>query len=120
MPPEPSAASYPFVSPDRPDGEAPHFVAEMFFLTQVRFGVLHVKFACGVSHLVCVWHEAAMDCRGRACGGCGAPGVQRERPCLAGLAHQQTPKRPQAPQPTCPLSLPPLQRLVHTGLVPAM
>lgn len=34
MPPEPSATDYPFVSPDRPDSEAPHFVAEMFFLTQ--------------------------------------------------------------------------------------
>lgn len=35
MAPEPSATDYPFVSPDRPDSEAPHFVAEMFFLTQV-------------------------------------------------------------------------------------
>lgn len=38
MPPEPPAGAYPYVSPDRPDGEAPHFVAEMFFLTQVGVG----------------------------------------------------------------------------------
>lgn len=37
-----SAASYPFVSPDRPDSEASHFVAEMFFMTQrwVHIGLL--------------------------------------------------------------------------------
>lgn len=38
MPPEPAASGYPFVSPDRPEGEAPHFVAEMFFLTQAGLG----------------------------------------------------------------------------------
>jgi hypothetical protein len=37
-----SAASYPFVSPDRPDSEAPHFVAEVFYMTQrwVHVGLL--------------------------------------------------------------------------------
>lgn len=41
MPPEPSATDYPFVSPDRPDSEAPHFVAQMFFLTQVGNPFMH-------------------------------------------------------------------------------
>lgn len=35
MMPAPPAGAYPFVSPDRPDSEAPHFVAEVFFMTQV-------------------------------------------------------------------------------------
>lgn len=48
MPPEPSAADYPFVSPDRPDSEAPHFVAEMFFLTQVSVPWLVAQVSTGL------------------------------------------------------------------------
>lgn len=36
LPAEAVPGLYPFVSPDRPEGEAPHFVAEAFFLTQAR------------------------------------------------------------------------------------
>ena len=53
MPPEPAAGSYPFVSPDRPEGEAPHFVAEMFFLTQAR-----IRRALG--GMSCLWGGAHM------------------------------------------------------------
>ncbi len=32
--PAPPAPLFPYVSPDCPEAQAPHFVAEMFFLTQ--------------------------------------------------------------------------------------
>lgn len=100
--------AFPFVSPDRPDGEAPHFVAEVFFATQASRAGL----ACS-SCLHAYSTQAAYSGRLDRCSTC-----RRVHIAAAAWPLQHPPPRPTHPTHIRPVPVP--QRMVRVGLLPAV
>ncbi len=87
MMPAPPAPVFPYVSPERPEAQAPHFVAEMFFLTQrlIHVGLMPTGKHGGMPAVHAV--RAVLYGLGRqgcsALGACLWEGMWEEQACLS-------------------------------------